>query len=192
MLVYVCDEKAGAQNDEKKDRKGEGDIEKGRKCSPLPVKYLRSLLWNSDAVRDRPVSALCVCMRVCVCVRAFGFCRETGQLVWTNSAVSEREHFQCLFIYLGERRRQKKKRGRERGEKRKGLEGERWRERGWPGCHKPLDRRTQCALPHVNEREPAKDNHLCVVCVLMRVHPCVALCLFMDVGFAQVLEFTKK
>lgn len=113
MLVYVCDEKAGAQNDEKKDRKGEGDLEKGRKCSPLPVKYLRSLLWNSDAVRDRPVSALCVCMRVCVCVRAFGFCRETGKLVWTNSAVSEREHFQCLFIYLGERRRQKKKRGRE-------------------------------------------------------------------------------
>lgn len=136
--------------------------------------------------------ALSVYVCVCVCARAFGFCRETGQLVWTNSAVSEREHFQCLFIYLGERRRQKKKRRRERGEKRKGLEGERWRERGWPGCHKPLDRRTQCALPHVNEREPAKDNHLCVVCVLMRVHPCVALCLFMDVGFAQVLEFTKK
>lgn len=41
-------------------------------------------------------------------------------------------------------------------------------------------------------RESRLKTTICVLCVLMRVHPCVALCLFMDVGFAQVLEFTKK
>lgn len=58
-----------------------------------------------------------------MCVYLVDAERETGPLVWTNSAVSEGEGALSLFIYLpGRAREDKKRRGgeRERGRKRKG------------------------------------------------------------------------
>ena len=56
----------------------------------------------------------CVSECVCVCVCLVDAEKETGLLVWANSAMSEREGALSLFIYLPGREREREgERGRE-------------------------------------------------------------------------------
>ena len=117
VCVCVClwwERRTGGRIDRQKESKG-------RRCSLLPDKYLRSLLWNGDAVRDRHVSAPCVCVCVCVCV-CLGDAGSRGRQVRANSSMrwrGGREGALSLFVYLpgreeGGKKQRKEKRGRER------------------------------------------------------------------------------